>query len=130
LAIEAFVRRTPLLAAAMWTNLAASVSLGAYALLSGQAPELRRSEEWAILIALAGLGAAGFYFLFHGIRRLGAVRASITVSLEPFFVAALAFAFLGETLPAGVVAGGLLILAASVAVSYIRSVPQTGAGLP
>jgi drug/metabolite transporter (DMT)-like permease len=66
------------------------------------------------------LTAGAFFCLFAGLRRIGAVRTSIVASLEPVATALLALAFLGEPLGAGVMAGGLLILAAATTASVAR----------
>jgi drug/metabolite transporter (DMT)-like permease len=76
------------------------------------------------------LTAGAFAFLFLGLRRIGAVRTSIVSSLEPVAAAILALVFLGEGLRAGVLAGGLLILAGSVAASLARGVPDPERAVP
>jgi DME family drug/metabolite transporter len=76
------------------------------------------------------LTAGAFAFLFLGLRRIGAVRTSIIASLEPVNAAVLALIFLGEPLRAGVLAGGALILAAAIAASLARGVPDPERAVP
>ena len=123
------VRRTPPLVSAMWVSGSAAVALGLYSVVTGtgELPEARA------LLSVAGMGAltaGAFTLLFLGLRRIGAVRTSIIASLEPVASAVLALAFLGETMRAGVVAGGILILGGAVAASMARGVPEPERAVP
>lgn len=60
------------------------------------------------------LGVMMFYI---GVRRIGASNASLLATVEPFVAVLLAFAFLDESLSAGQLVGGAMILAAVVALS-------------
>lgn len=129
IAFESFVKRTSLLAAVMWVCFSASASLGAFGMVTGQALLPHRVEEWFALMALGILGAAAVYCLFQGVRRLGAARASIISSLEPFFAALMAFLFLEEALRPGVIGGGALILVGAIGASQVRRLPDGRAGI-
>lgn len=70
------------------------------------------------LVILVGVCAASWgLFAVLGLGHVSATRAAIVLSIEPVFVAALAFAFLGERLTADQLAGGALVVAAVVLVT-------------
>ena len=123
------IRRTAPLVSAMWISASAAISLGIYSLASGTG-ELPRGSALLSVVAMGALTAGAFTLLFLGLRRVGAVRTSIIASLEPVAAAVLAFAFLGETLRGGVLAGGLLILGGAVAASMARGVPEPERAVP
>jgi drug/metabolite transporter (DMT)-like permease len=117
---ERSVRATSSPAAAMWVSLSAAAGLALLAMVTGEARLPAGAAEW---IPVAGMGiftSGAFFCLFAGLRRIGAVRTSIVASLEPVATALLALVFLGEALGAGVVGGGLLILAGAVTASVAR----------
>ncbi|HEV8571981.1 MAG TPA: DMT family transporter [Actinomycetota bacterium] len=117
---ERVVRDTSSPAAAMWVSLSAAGGLSLFALVSAQARLPSGANEWLPVGGMGILTAGAFFCLFAGLRRIGAVRTSIVASLEPVATALLALAFLGEPLGAGVMAGGLLILAAATTASVAR----------
>lgn len=117
---EVVLQRTSSLAASMWVSASASMALGAMALLGGDGRLPLGPREWWPIVGMGAFTAAAFSSLFIGLRRLGAVRTSIIAALEPVAAAALAFVFLDEPLRAGTVAGGVLILFASVTASLAR----------
>jgi drug/metabolite transporter (DMT)-like permease len=117
---EVVIKRTSSLVAAMWVSGSASVALATMALLGGSGRLPSGPREWWPIIGMGAFTAAAFSSLFMGLRRLGAVRTSIVASLEPVAAAALAFAFLDEPLRTGTIAGGILILIASVTASLAR----------
>jgi drug/metabolite transporter (DMT)-like permease len=123
------VRRTAPLVSAMWVSGTAAISLGLYSLLTGTG-ELPSGHALPLVMAMGVLTAGAFTLLFLGLRRIGAVRTSIIASLEPVAAAVLAFAFLGETLRSGVLAGGLLILGGAIAASTARGVPEPERAVP
>jgi drug/metabolite transporter (DMT)-like permease len=72
----------------------------------------------ANLLALALLGnALGFVMYFRLISDVGATRALTVTYLMPFFGLLWGMLFLGESLPASALAGGVLILAGTVLVT-------------
>jgi drug/metabolite transporter (DMT)-like permease len=125
--LERWVRRTPPLVSSMWVALSASVGLAAAAVVTGtRFPS--GGEAWLAVLAMGVLTSGAFTLLFLGVRRLGAVRASIVASLEPVLAAILALVFLGEELRLGVIGGGALILAGAVAASMARGRSEPEAG--
>jgi drug/metabolite transporter (DMT)-like permease len=129
-AFEALARRTSVLASAMWVSLSASAALAAYTVISGTGRLPVGLPEWLALLGMGVLTAGAFFMLFLGVRRLGAVRSSIISSLEPVFAAVLAFVFLDESLRAGVIVGGALILAGAIAASLARRAPEPEEAIP
>ena len=123
------IRRTSPLLSAMWVSASASVTLALFSLLSGSG-ELPAARALIAVVGMGLLTAGAFAFLFLGLRRIGAVRTSIVSSLEPVGAAVLALVFLGESLRAGVLGGGLLILAGAVAASLARGVPDPERAVP
>lgn len=117
---EVVLQRTSSLAASMWVSASASVALATLALAGGTGRLPSGPEEWWPVVGMGAFTAGAFSSLFVGLRRLGAVRTSIIAALEPVAAAALAFAFLGESLRAGTVAGGLLILSGAITASVAR----------
>ena len=125
--MELWVRRTPPLVASMWVAAGAALGHATFALSSGGSfpPDGR---AWLAVIGMGVLTSGAFSLLFLGLRRLGAVRASIVASLEPVMAAVLALVFLGEALRLGVIGGGTLILGGAVAASLARARPAPEAG--
>lgn len=84
---------------------------------------LRLTTEPVALATLLYLGvvpsAAAYALFFRGLQTVPGAVAGIVTLLEPVTATALATAFLGERLPLGALAGGLLVLAA-VAGLYLR----------
>jgi DME family drug/metabolite transporter len=63
--------------------------------------------------------AAAYALFFRGLQTVPGAVAGIVTLLEPVTATVLATAFLGERLPLGALAGGVLVLAA-VAGLYLR----------
>ncbi len=106
------------LRATAWTVAAGALFQLPVAWLDG-APALPATPlAWT---ALAGLGlgcTAGSYGLWNvGLERLPASRAGVYINLEPVVGAALGVALLGELVTPALLAGGGLILAASIVAS-------------
>lgn len=59
----------------------------------------------------------GLLMFYTGVRMIGASNTSLLATVEPFVAVLLAFAFLDETLTAGQLLGGAMILAAVVLLS-------------
>jgi drug/metabolite transporter (DMT)-like permease len=73
------------------------------------------SAGWILLVVLAaGPTVMGFGLFLVSLKHLSASVASLVVTLEPLFTAALAYAFLGERLTAVQAAGGLFIVSGVV----------------
>lgn len=105
------------LAAATVVMLSAAAVYGVIALI--ERPAFPQSATtWAAVIAIAVISTAiAMVTLFIGIRHLGAADAATLSTLEPLVTAILAAAFLGERLGAVQWAGGLIILAAVIALA-------------
>lgn len=74
--------------------------------------------EFSNLLALALLGnALGFVMYFRLISDVGATRALTVTYLMPLFAVLWGMLFLGESLPASALAGGVLILAGTILVT-------------
>jgi len=83
---------------------------------------------WFWLVTLSLVSTVGaIIFFFAGLARLGPSVASILSVLEPVVTVGLAAAVFGESLSAGQLLGGLLVLAAVVVVQWPR-VPQDRLG--
>ncbi|NEK59090.1 EamA family transporter [Geodermatophilus sabuli] len=90
---------------------------------------LRVTAEPVALLTLLYLGvvpsAVAYALFFRGLRSVPGPVAAIVTLLEPVTATALATGFLGERLPLGALAGGLLVLAA-VAGLYLRRAGSSG----
>ncbi len=128
--LEALIRETRSLASSLWIAMAAGAAHATFAVGSGTGRWPEWPDEWVPLLSMGVLTSGAFSLLFLGVRRLGAVRSSIIASLEPVAAALLAFAFLGEALRLGVLAGGFLILGGAVAASTARGVPDPERAVP
>jgi drug/metabolite transporter (DMT)-like permease len=127
--VGTLIIRTPSLASSMWIALSASAAHATFALVSGTG-RLLHAEEVIPALSMGVLTSGAFFLLFLGVRRLGAVRASIISSLEPVAAAGLALAFLAESVRLGVLAGGALILGGAVAATLARAVREPEDALP
>lgn len=125
---EFALHRTSPLTSAMWVCVWAAVGCGVFATVSGglHLPS-SGTQTWAVLGMGAG-SAAAFVCMLSGLRRVGAVRASIVSSMEPLAAAILAFYLLSETVSSGTFIGGVMILAGAIGASVAR--PQIPAELP
>lgn len=116
LLIEALLPRADRLSLFLWSTVAAAT----VAMPLGDSGALLRTDWLAgrplfavsYMVVLATL--VPMLLLMFAIRRLGAARAGLVVTLEPVVAALAAAAFLGETMGAGQWVGGLCILAAVV----------------
>ena len=90
---------------------------------------LRFTAEPVALAVLLYLGAVpsalAYALFFRGLRTVPGAVASIVTLLEPVTATVLATALLGERLPFGALAGGVLVLAA-VAGLYLRRTAAAG----
>jgi drug/metabolite transporter (DMT)-like permease len=117
---DAVLSRTNSLVGAMWVSVAAGTGLLAYSLASASAQWPRGWHQWGPVLGMAAFTAGAFVMLFAGLRRLGAIRTSVISAMEPLAASVLAVIFLGDSIRAGVVFGGVLILAGAVAASLAR----------
>lgn len=116
LAVDHRLNHTGSLVASMWVTAGAAVVLGLFALITGIGSVPTGYTEWWPVIGMGLFTATAFLGLFIGLRRLGAVRASIIASLEPVATALLALWILGEPVRALTgVGGAFIVVAAGVA---------------
>lgn len=127
---DALVRRTSSHLSALYVSAAASFSLAAFALAGGASRWPSGAAEWLPVLGMGLLTAGAFLLLFVGVRRIGPVRTSVIAAGEPVATAILALLFLGQALRAGVVVGGVLIVAGAVAASLARAIPEPEASGP
>ncbi len=128
--VERFLSRTHAMTAAMWVSASVSVALLVVGAAAGALYVPSRASEWVSLAAMGLASGGAFVCLIAGLQRIGPVRTSVIASAEPLAAAILAFAFLGETIGAGIVAGGLLILMGAVMASVARAPAPAEAHLP
>jgi len=130
LGADRVLRGTDALAGAMWVSLFASLALAVFALASGHAEVPRGLRQWGPLFGMGAATAGAFVCLFAGLRRLGPVRTAIVAATEPLSATVLAFLFLDEPIRAGVVGGGVLILAGAVTASLARAASSSEPEIP
>jgi drug/metabolite transporter (DMT)-like permease len=130
LGADAVLKKTRSLTSSMWVSAAAAGGLAAFALLFGEAAVPRGMDQWGPPSAMGLATAGAFVCLLTGLRLLGPVRAAIIASTEPVAGSVLAFVFLDEPVRAGMVAGGVLILAGAVAASLARPAPPAEPPVP
>jgi len=82
----------------------------------------------ACLAVVSTVGAIALFFA--GLRRVGPSAASILSTIEPVVTVGLAFAVFGEALGAAPLAGGVLVLAAVVALRAPRRLSARASSLP
>jgi drug/metabolite transporter, DME family len=68
---------------------------------------------WVLFVAIIG-AILPFGLYYEGINRIRATRASITSTIEPILGGVLSFIFLGESMEALQIAGGMIVIAAIV----------------
>ncbi|MBL8965518.1 MAG: EamA family transporter [Spirochaetaceae bacterium] len=85
----------------------------------------RPAEAWWLLVLLAaGPTALGFGLYNASLALLPAGTVNLVASSEPIFAAAMAYAFLGERLGPGALAGGALILLAVLLLRFAKEERQ------
>ena len=62
--------------------------------------------------------------LFAGIARIGGVRASLVMNLEPIASIGLGFILLGQALTLRQLVGAVIVLAAVTAVKWLKAKPR------
>ena len=81
--------------------------------------------DW-LNLAYLGIGGTtiAFYLYYQGIKKIGAARAGIFINLVPVFSVILSWLILAETIPATVIAGGILVLCGVTMTNYRSGTPQ------
>lgn len=100
----------------MWVQLYAQIAFGIVLLCPfwwmGSASPITMHNAPLILYAGIPASIGAPFFWMNGIKRLGAVRASLFMNLIPIFVAIAAYVFLGESLhPYHALGGGIVLIA-------------------
>ncbi|HEX9970277.1 MAG TPA: EamA family transporter, partial [Acidimicrobiales bacterium] len=121
LASDAWVRHTDALTTGGWIALGAAISMVLRAVVTG-ATELPPGH-WPELVGNGVATSAAFGLMFASLRRIGAGRTAVVMTLEAFFSIVLAAAFLDESLRPLQGAGGAAILAATVLIARARRTP-------
>ncbi|HEX9717642.1 MAG TPA: DMT family transporter [Actinomycetota bacterium] len=115
------LRLTSPLTSALWVSAGASIGLWAFAVLTRNDRLPTGWSEWWPVLGMGVATAAAFVCLLEGVRRIGAVRTAIVSAMEPLAASVLALVFLGESVSAGIAAGGALILVGAVTASLARA---------
>ena len=118
---DVVLKRTPPLAGAMWVSAWASVFLGVFAVVTGEAEDPGAWEQWVRLLGMGAATAGAFVCLFAGLRRIGPVRTAVVAAAEPLATTILAAIFLAEPIRGPVAIGGVLILIGAVTASLARA---------
>ncbi|MBW7470911.1 DMT family transporter [Marinobacter sp. F4218] len=121
---------TPVFTTAFICFFTAALILGPVVWLSGGFAGLETLgiQQW-LMVAYIGVvpTCIGYVSFFSGMRTTPATLSSIIVTLEPLFVALLAWAFLGEILGPIGIAGALILTAAVIVASRYGGKAGTGA---
>jgi drug/metabolite transporter (DMT)-like permease len=123
LGIERTLKQTSSLVASMWVSASAAAAIAVYAVAGGHAQWPSGAHQWLPVVGTGVFTTGAFFFLFAGLRRLGAIRTAIIAALEPLSTATLAVIFLNDPVRAWTIAGGLLILGGAVTASIARARP-------
>ncbi|MGI8794118.1 MAG: EamA family transporter, partial [Acidimicrobiales bacterium] len=120
LASSRIVPKTQALTNAAWVALGASLSLLTQGVLLGgmRAP----GSSWWLMVLNGVATAAAFGFMFAALKRLGASRTAVVMTLEAASAVVLAALLLGERLAFVQLIGGAAILAATVLIARMKTV--------
>lgn len=125
LGAEHALHRTDPFTASLWVCIGATAGCATFALVTGQAAPPDRIMEWANVLAM-GLGTAvAFLCMLSGLRIVGAVRTSIISSMEPLAAALLAYELLSESVGAGTLLGGAMILMGAIGAALARPLGES-----
>jgi drug/metabolite transporter (DMT)-like permease len=70
------------------------------------------AKGWAAIAYLGVLGTVvAFLWFYEGVQRIGASRTAVFINLVPVFGVAIGAFVLGESVPASLVLGGLMVIA-------------------
>ena len=115
LASERLSTGVPPLASTAYMSLSAAVYFGLLAAANHTFAVPSGAAQWGVVLGMALLPTLlAVPALYGAVARIGAARASVVATAEPLFTVLLAALFLGDRLRAGVVLGGLCILAGAV----------------
>lgn len=119
LASQRLLRRTDSVTSAAWVALGTGTSLLAQAALRGGLEAV--GPHAAVLTGNVVASAAAFGFLFAALRRIGASRTAIVMTLEAFSAIVLAWLLLGEPIGPLQLVGGAAILAGATLIASARA---------
>jgi drug/metabolite transporter (DMT)-like permease len=121
LASSRAVVRTDALVSGAWVALGAALSLGTQGLVTGG---LRNpGGDWWLMVANGLATAVAFALLFAALKRLGASRTAVVMTLEALSAVVLGAVILGEPVTIVQVLGGAGILAATVVIATSKANP-------
>jgi drug/metabolite transporter (DMT)-like permease len=112
---DRFLVRSDAVAKAGWVALGCGLSHFARGIVSGSLHD--PAGHWPALLGNGLATASAFAFMFAGLRLLGPARTSVVLTLEAFAAIVLAAVFLGESIGAVQLVGGVAILAGAVLVA-------------
>ncbi|MEA3077610.1 MAG: hypothetical protein QOF60_2518 [Actinomycetota bacterium] len=115
------VVRTEALVTGAWVAFGAALSLGTQGLVTGG---LRNpGPDWWLMLANGLATAVAFALLFAALKRLGATRTAVVMTLEALSAVVLGALILHEPITAVQVLGGAGILAATVVIATSKANP-------
>lgn len=102
-------------------NAGPAVSLTIIAVLSGSFSLAFAPACWGyVLLNAVGSGIFAYTMWFVGMKRLGAMTASVLSMTEPLFAALVSLLLLGQRMTSFELLGGLVLLTGTTAFSYLR----------
>ncbi len=121
--------RLPLLVLLLGAGVVAAAPFFAWELLEGEYPSMSADGMIALAYVAIPGGALMYYLYNYSVDVLGAAKAGVFLYLQIFFVAVLAWLFLGEHLEAFHYEGGGLIVLGVVLVTLLKPRPADGAAV-
>lgn len=115
------VTRTDALVTGAWVALGAAVSMTTQGLIVGTLRSPGRS--WWLMVVCGLATASAFSLLFAALKRLGASRTAVVMTLEAFSAVVLGALLLHERIGVRQGLGGVAILAATVVISTAKAPP-------
>jgi drug/metabolite transporter (DMT)-like permease len=115
------VVRTDALVNGAWVAFGAALSLGGQGLVAGG---LRNpGDDWWLMLANGLATAAAFGLMFAALKRLGASRTAVVMTLEALSAVVLGALLLGEAITPLQLLGGAAILGATVLIATSKAAP-------
>jgi drug/metabolite transporter (DMT)-like permease len=121
--VEVGARSDPMVAAC-WTAAGAAASSLLRAIAADELGD--PTAHWLAMLTYGATTAAAFALTFAALRRIGASRAAVVMTLEAVTAAGLGALVLGEPLTAAQMLGGAAVLAAAVVIAWERPVRVRG----
>jgi drug/metabolite transporter (DMT)-like permease len=114
------VPRTDALTNGAWVAIGASIAITGFGLAGGGGGFRAPGSSWWVMVLNGLATGAAFTLLFGALKRLGASRTAIVMTMEALSAVVLSALVLGERIGAREAVGGAAILAATVLVSSSR----------